>query len=168
MIPVPQRAGKPLSGLLLPLGALVVVLVVGALSRVPPPTPADFFTRLVVIHDTLLPTRVTAAQPLPERPPEVQSTITSILDDVHVDSWVLRHDRDRVSVHRVRGEAPPLPSNAQRLTGAQQGYDAFEVSDLTLLAWTDPAGRLHLVVGTAPMTRLVAIATWFRTEGPGG
>lgn len=164
--PIPQQPGKPITRLLLPVAALLVVAAAAAITRVPPPGPARFYTRLVVIHDTLLPARVTSVLPFPEKPPEVQSTLTSVLDNVRVDTWVVRQDRQRMTVHRVHGH-PSLPANAQPLARAGEQYSVFELEDLTLLAWVGPGDQLHLVVGTAPIPQMVIVADWHRTLGPG-
>lgn len=163
--PPPQDMGRPLGRSVLIGGLIAGVALALTLSLLPAPQSATLVTQVVVIHDSLTPPVTYRPDPSrPAIPPELQATVTSTLEGNTVDSWLYRAGLERVSVHRVDGIAE-LPRNAVKLAIANAPGRAFELDDLSFLAWNDADGRTWLVAGDAPVHKLREVAAWVRTKG---
>ena len=163
--PVPRQHGDPLLRVVLWLGVAASLCVVYLITRVPGPRPAPLFTQVVVVHDALLPARVTAEAPIARGEalvPVLRGGQSSIVDDRRMDSWLCSYGRERITIHRIEG-LEDLPRNAQRLALETGPGSAFEVGDLTLVSWAS-GDRLLVVAGSAGVLQLREVADWLRAE----
>ncbi len=163
--PVPRQHADPLLRVVLWLGVAVSLCVVYFITRIPGPRPATLFTQVVVVHDALLPARMSAEAPIArgaELLPVLRGGQSSIVDDRRMDSWLCSYGRDRITIHRIQGLEEP-PRNAQRLPLETGPGSAFEVGDLTLVSWTS-GEQMLVVAGSAGVSQLREVADWLRAQ----
>ena len=163
------RRRSPILSIFLTCIGLAGTLIIISIAVLPGPGPDPALTQVIVMHNSMIAGRKRLQPTEAERSTtaRLEAQVDGVLEGQRVESWLYGLTRYSISVHQIHGRVR-LPEHASPIPLQPVEMMAFEVTDLTFIAWRAPTRKdLTAVVGSAPLSKLMQVAERVMERGPG-